>query len=66
MEHPTYNTDTLEYDFSLLRLKTVLDFTSLTVFPNQDVFPACWPTQDEVPGDWVNIQKFSVFLEAVT
>ena len=46
--HPDYSTDTLEYDFSLLRLEREVDFASL-----QDVFPACWPTKNEAPGNWV-------------
>ena len=49
-EHPRYDTNTLEYDFSLLRLEREVDFASL-----QDVFPACWPTKDEAPGNWVGM-----------
>ena len=48
--HPNYKANTAEYDFALLRLKNAVDFAS---FPN--VFPACWPTQRAVPGDWVKL-----------
>ena len=49
-DHPNYNSGTLDNDFSLLKLSNPVDFDS---FP--DIFPACWPTQDEVPGEWAII-----------
>merc|ERR1712241_937438 len=49
-DHPDYNSWTTDYDFSLLKLKNVVDFAAL---PN--VFPACWPTQPAAPGDWAII-----------
>ena len=38
----------MDYDFSLLKLPNAVDFAS-----SPDVFPACWPTRDEVAGEWV-------------
>jgi len=46
-EHPNWNTNTFDYDFSLLRLSSPVDFSS---YPH--VYPACWPTRAENPGDW--------------
>ena len=43
----------MDYDFSLLKLPNAVDFAS---FP--DVFPACWPTRDEVAGEWVKLQLY--------
>ena len=41
----------MDYDFSLLKLPNAVDFAS-----SPDVFPACWPTRDEVAGEWVKLQ----------
>ena len=38
------------YDFSLLRLKSAVDFGSM-----ENVFPACWPTQPKTVGSWVKL-----------
>merc|ERR1712117_483023 len=46
-DHPNYNDNTMDYDFSLLKLPNAVNFAS---FP--DIFPACWPTRDEVAGEW--------------
>jgi len=46
-DHPSYDSDTTDHDFSLLKLPNAVDFVS---YP--DLFPACWPTRDEVPGEW--------------
>ena len=50
-DHPNYNDNTMDYDFSLLKLPNAVNFAS---FP--DIFPACWPTRDEVAGEWVKLQ----------
>ena len=47
----------MDYDFSLLKLPNAVDFAS---FP--DVFPACWPTRDEVAGEWV-MPEITVVLQ---
>jgi len=52
VEHPDYNTNSLEYDFSLLKLETAVDFSDSS---NDHIFPACWPTRHENPGDWTII-----------
>jgi len=51
VEHPDYN-NKLEYDFSLLKLQTAVDFSDSS---NGHIFPACWPTRHENPGDWTLI-----------
>ena len=38
------------YDFSLLRLSSPVDFSS---YPH--IYPACWPTRAENPGDWASV-----------
>jgi len=51
VEHPDYNRN-LEYDFSLLKLQTAVDFSDSS---NDHIYPACWPTRHENPGDWTLI-----------
>lgn len=46
-EHPNY--DWPRYDFALLQLATEVDFSDFRLY---HVFPACWPTRHENPGDW--------------
>lgn len=46
-EHPNF--DWPRYDFALLQLATAVDFSDPKL---GHVFPACWPTRHENPGDW--------------
>ena len=50
-EHPNYVSSTVDYDFTLLRLSFAVDFSNPSL---SHVFPACWPTRAENPGDWVS------------
>ena len=50
-EHPNWDTSRIDNDFSLLRLSSAVDFSNPSL---SHVFPACWPTKAENPGDWVS------------
>ena len=51
-EHPEYvieETTTKGYDIALLKLERQVDFSDPKL---SHVFPACWPTRHENPGEW--------------
>ena len=48
-DHPNYDNSDFSYDFSLLKLETAVDFSDPKL---GHVFPACWPTRHENPGEW--------------
>jgi trypsin len=50
LEHPSYNSDTSDYDYSILTMTASVDFTALT-----HVAPICWPTARPADGTQVLI-----------
>ena len=56
-EHPAVNVWTLDFDFALLKLEREVDFSNPAL---SHVFPVCWPTRQEVPGEWTIISGWGL------